>query len=110
MANLYDEDRLKLKQIGQDLNVKWDYVVRKIIGLDLNPLASKHAQQMIQLWHDEAVKRYGEAGWEVEVDVTPALAGVGVPIVNVVNRLERHHFDHDKYGWEIKKSKAQGGV
>lgn len=103
--NYYDEDAERVRKVGIDLNQKWNFVARR---LD-NPLGSKVQQQMIQVWHDEAVNRYREAGFIVEVDITPALAGISPPTIAVVGKTEDKPFDHDKKAWEVRRSRSQGG-
>lgn len=106
-SSYYDEDAEKVRRVGTDLNNKWNYLARK---LDPLPLNSKVQTQMIQVWHDEAVNRFADAGFIVEVDVTPALAGLAPPTVSVVGKTEKQAFDHDKKAHEIKKSREIGGI
>lgn len=106
-SNYYDEDAEKVRKVGTDLNNKWNYLARK---LDPLPLNNSVHRQMIQVWHDEAVNRFAEAGFVVEVDVTPALAGLAPPTVSVVGKTEVKAFDFDKKAHEIKKSREIGGI
>lgn len=106
-SSYYDEDAEKVRRVGTDLNNKWNYLARK---LDPLPLNNKIQTQMIQVWHDEAINRFADAGFVVEVDVTPALAGLAPPVVSVVGKTEVSAFDYDKKAHEIKTSREQGGI
>lgn len=105
-ASYYDEEQEKIREVGQDLNNKWRFVVSKLPDI---PMANDTARRMVERWHSEAVQRYQEIGFIAEVDITPALAGVGTPVISIVSRTEKHAFDHDKKAWEINKSRSQGG-
>lgn len=106
-SSYYDEDAEKVRRVGTDLNNKWNYLARK---LDALPLNNKIQTQMIQVWHDEAVNRFADAGFVVEVDVTPALAGLAPPTVSVVGKTDVAEFDHEKKAYEIKRSRDIGGI
>lgn len=105
--DIYDEEAAKIKEVGVDLNKKWQWLAKRLPPL---PLQNEKARQAIQIWHDEAVARYHDAGWIVEVDITPALSGLMAPTVSVVDRVQKiSGFDFDKKQYEVRKSRERGG-
>ncbi len=102
MQHLYDEDQERIQKVGINLNQKYQYILRR---MDETPMSKKN-RQLLTAWHDEVIHRYQEIGWVAECDITPALAGLAPPTIEIVGRVENHEFDFDKKKWEVLKSRA----
>lgn len=105
MQHFYDEELKKIDKVGANLNEKYQYILRR---MDLDaPMSSKN-RQLLTVWHDEVIARYQQIGFAAECDITPALAGLAPPIVEILGRVEDHEFDFEKKSWEVKKSRGEG--
>jgi hypothetical protein len=101
MEHVYDEEQDKIRLVGQNLQNKYNYILGK---MDFeNPMAKRN-RDLLAVWHDEVIHRYHQIGFIVECDITPVLAGIGTPTIDIVDRVNRNHeFDFEKKGWEVDK-------
>lgn len=101
MLNVYDHEKKKIEEVGADLQRKWNFLARR---LDDNIYSNKN-RKLIELWHQECMNKFKEAGFNVTVDVTPALANVSPPTITIESRTQPHVFDHERQAYEIKTGK-----
>lgn len=101
MLNVYKEDREKIFKVGVTMQKKWDYLCSHRFNT-INPRATKNVSLM-QAWAEEAEKRYKEIGFEVTIDITPAMAGISPPTITIDERVTPELTDHERIGYEIKK-------
>lgn len=53
----------------------------------------------------EIVERFGEIGWKVDVKWHETnQRGTYIPVVEVVDRIQRKEFDHDQMAHEVRKN------
>lgn len=100
----YREDREKIFKVGVIMQRKWDFLTQNRFDLD-NPKSNKNVGLM-QSWAEEAEKRYNEIGFEVTIDITPAMAGQSPPVITIQERITPELTDHERIGFEIKKEDA----
>ena len=105
MEHYYDEEIEKVEKVGANLNEKYQYILRRM-NLDA-PMCTKN-RELLTAWHDEVIHRYHQIGFAAECDITPALAGLAPPKIEIVGRLSDHEFDFDKKKWEVLKSRENG--
>jgi len=103
MINLYDEELPKVGKAAHTMNELWKETARHI---DLRN--QKESSQKITEWHKRAIGEFERAGFVVEVDMTPIYADMP-PTISIVDRTNKVIFDHEKKGWEVKKSRDKGG-
>ena len=103
MQHLYDEEIEKMEKVGANLNEKYQYVLSK---MDLDAPMCKRNRELLTAWHDEVMNRYAQIGFAVECDITPALAGLAPPTIEIIGRTEDHEFDFEKKKWEVLKSRG----
>lgn len=104
MLNVYKEDREAIFKVGVKMQKKWDYLCEHKFNT-VNPKATKNVSLM-QAWAEEAEKRYKEIGFEVTIDITPAMAGISPPTITIDERVTPELTDHERIGYEIRKEDA----
>jgi hypothetical protein len=105
MLNItYKEDRENIFKVGVVMQKKWDYLCEHRFDVD-KPKSNKNVGLM-QAWAEEAEKRYNEIGFEVTIDITPAMAGISPPTITIDERVTPTLTDHERIAHEIKKEKA----
>lgn len=53
----------------------------------------------------EIVERFGEIGWKVDVKWHETnVRGTYIPVVEIVDRIERKEFDHERMAHEVRRN------
>lgn len=95
LIELYEDEVEKILKIHTLLESKYHFRP--------NNLATLHELA------DEVKTRFLEAGLIVNVDITPAMVGVGPPDIAIVGRVDTSGPDHDKLRHQITKRYEQEG-
>lgn len=93
LVNLYDEDVVRIGKISAELVDRWSGRTNSQLNLDL--------------LEKEAVARFTEIGFTIQVDTTPCLVG-HAPVISITGRTDAHVFDVEKKRWEVLKAKIRG--
>lgn len=99
----YKEDREKIFKVGVTMQRKWDNLCEHKFDIN-NPKSNKNIGFM-QAWAEEAEKRYNEIGFQVTIDITPAMAGISPPTITIDERVAPTLTDHERIAHEVKKEK-----
>lgn len=89
------EEAAAIYKIGEAMNTKWSHKTAN--------------RENLQEFAYEITSRYAELGFIVNVDITPALVGVGYPDVAIVGRIKPMEPDHDRIRYDIKKKMKEEG-
>ena len=103
MIDIYDSELPKIGKVSQDLNQKWNFLARRLDGATGAKLI-----EALNIFSQEVTGRFQEIGFIAEVDVAPVYMNMP-PSITIVDRLIKTEFDYEKKGWEVKKSRAEGG-
>lgn len=98
MKDLIEVSRAEQEQImklAEILNLRWSHKTANAANL--------------QEFAYEATSRFAELGFIVNVDITPALVGVGHPDIGIVGRVQPMEPDHDRIRHDIKKQYKNEG-
>lgn len=111
------DDRIQSgKQLAENAANMYDSDVR-MIGEVVTALSHKYSKlpntaPNLEKLRDEALTKLAEKGILVEIDVTPCFYGQppNIDILGKVSTDDFHKYglDHEKKGWEVKKSKDRG--
>ena len=98
MKDLLDvtEDELKaIYKLGEYITYKWGHRTA--------------TREALQEYAYEVTSRYAELGFIINVDITPALIGVGFPDVAIVSKIDTSETDHERIRHGIKKRYKEEG-
>jgi len=89
------DEGMQIYKLAQKLNDKWAHKTANVDNL--------------QEYAYEATSRYAELGFIVNMDITPALVGVGYPDLAIVGRINPIETDHDRVRHEVRKQMKEEG-
>jgi hypothetical protein len=89
------EEATAIYKIAENMNVKWSHKTAN--------------RDNLQEYAYELTSRYAELGFIVNVDITPALVGIGYPDVAIVGRIKPIEPDHDRIRHDVKKQLKREG-
>jgi hypothetical protein len=89
------EEKIAIYKLTEYLSYKWSHKTANRANL--------------QEFAYEASSRYAELGYIVNVDITPALVGVGRPDISIVGKIHNLETDHDRIRYDVKKEYKEKG-
>ena len=95
MIELYKDEREQILKLAYQIMDKYKH--RTANSANLEELAK------------EAQGRFAELGFIVNVDVTPALVGIGPPDIAVVGRVNPQEPDHERIAKEVRQQYKDEG-
>lgn len=103
LVDVLDEEYIAIQKVGYEMQMLWNELARHINIANVKETANK-----VNEWSKRVEGEYQKIGFLVGVDTTPIYVDQP-PTISIFDRVTPTEFDHERKGYEVRKSRDKGG-